>query len=110
MTMKPVREDASVLVARDLSPADVILFREHPFAAFITDLGGATSHTAIVARSMGIPAIVALHHSRTLIREDELVIVAGTQGGGIVNPDRHGLDADRRKENQARTEKDKSRG
>jgi phosphoenolpyruvate-protein phosphotransferase (PTS system enzyme I) len=107
MTMKPVREDASVLVARDLAPADVILFREHPFAAFITDLGGATSHTAIVARSMGIPAIVALHHSRTLIREDELVIVDGTQGVVIVNPDRHVLAEYRLKQNQARIEKDK---
>ena len=107
MAMKPVREDASVLVARDLSPADVILFREHPFAAFITDLGGATSHTAIVARSMNIPAIVALHHSRTLIREDELVIVDGTQGVVIVNPDKHVLAEYRLKQNQARIERDK---
>src|SRR5205085_3311015 len=68
IAMKPVREDASILVARDLSPADVILFREHPFAAFITDMGGATSHTAIVARSMNLPAIVALHHRPNLIR------------------------------------------
>jgi phosphotransferase system enzyme I (PtsI) len=94
-------------VARDLSPADVILFREHPFAAFITDLGGATSHTAIVARSMNIPAIVALHHSRTLIREDELIIVDGTQGVVIVNPDRHVLAEYRLKQNQARLERDK---
>ena len=107
MAMKPVREEASVLVARDLSPADVILFREHPFAAFITDLGGATSHTAIVARSMNIPAIVALHHSRTLIREDELVIVDGTQGVVIVNPDRHVLAEYKLKQNQARIERDK---
>ena len=78
----------TILVARDLSPADVILFREHPFAAFVTDMGGATSHTAIVARSLNIPAIVALHHSRTMIREDELIIVDGTQGVVIVNPDR----------------------
>jgi phosphotransferase system enzyme I (PtsI) len=107
ITMKPVREDASVLVARDLSPADVILFREHPFAAFITDMGGATSHTAIVARSMNIPAIVALHHSRTLIREDELVIVDGTQGVVIVNPDKHVLAEYKLKQNQARIERDK---
>ena len=106
-TMKPVREDASILVARDLSPADVILFREHPFAAFITDLGGATSHTAIVARSMNIPAIVALHHSRTMIHEDELVIVDGTQGVVIVNPDKHVLQEYRLKQNQARLERDK---
>ncbi|HXN15440.1 MAG TPA: phosphoenolpyruvate--protein phosphotransferase [Usitatibacter sp.] len=107
ITMKPVREDASILVARELSPADVILFHQHPFAAFVTDLGGATSHTAIVARSMNIPAIVALHHSRTLIREDELIIVDGTQGVVIVNPDRHVLAEYRLKQNQARLERDK---
>jgi len=107
IAMKPVREDASILVARDLSPADVLLFREHPFAAFVTDLGGATSHTAIVARSMNIPAIVALHHSRSLIREDELIIVDGTQGVVIVNPDRHVLAEYRLKQNQARLERDK---
>ena len=107
ISMKPVREDASILVARDLSPADVILFRQHPFAAFITDLGGATSHTAIIARSMNIPAIVALHHSRTLIREDELIIVDGTQGVVIVNPDRAVLAEYRLKQNQARLERDK---
>jgi len=104
---KPVREDSSILVARELSPADVILFRQHPFASFITDLGGATSHTAIIARSMNIPAIVALHHSRSLIREDELLIVDGTQGVVIVNPDRHVLAEYKLKQNETRLERDK---
>ncbi len=107
ITMKQVKEDASILVARDLSPADVILFREHPFAAFVTDMGGATSHTAIVARSMNIPAIVALHHSRGMIHEDELIIVDGTQGVVIVNPDKHVLAEYKLKQNQARLERDK---
>ncbi|HXF80510.1 MAG TPA: phosphoenolpyruvate--protein phosphotransferase [Usitatibacter sp.] len=107
IAIKPSREDASILVARDLSPADVILFRQHPFAAFVTDLGGATSHTAIIARSMNIPAIVALHHSRTLIHEDELIVVDGTQGVVIVNPDRHVLAEYRLRQNQARLERDK---
>ncbi len=80
-------EDGSILVARDLSPADVILFKQHRFASFITDLGGTTSHTAIVARSLGIPSIVALHHARKLVREDELLIVDGGHGVVIVNPD-----------------------
>ena len=96
-----------ILVARDLSPADVILFREHPFAAFVTDMGGATSHTAIIARSLAIPAIVALHHSRTIIREDEIVIVDGTQGVLIVNPDRAVLAEYRLRQNQARLEREK---
>jgi phosphotransferase system enzyme I (PtsI) len=104
---KPVREAGSILVARDLSPADVILFRQHRFLAFVTDLGGATSHTAIVARSLGIPAIVALHHSRALIREDELIIVDGSQGVVIVNPGRRVLEEYRLKQNEARLERDK---
>lgn len=76
-----------VLVAHDLSPADVVLFKQHQFASFITDLGGATSHTAIVARSLNIPCIVALHHARQLVRENEIIIVDGTQGVIIVDPD-----------------------
>ncbi|HQY46580.1 MAG TPA: phosphoenolpyruvate--protein phosphotransferase [Usitatibacteraceae bacterium] len=108
LAMRPTREDADmILVARDLSPADVILFREHPFAAFVTDMGGATSHTAIIARSLAIPAIVALHHARTLIREDELIIVDGTQGVVIVNPDRAVLAEYRLRQNQARLEREK---
>jgi phosphotransferase system enzyme I (PtsI) len=85
----------------------VILFRQHRFLAFVTDLGGATSHTAIVARSLGIPAIVALHHSRALIREDELIIVDGSQGVVIVNPGRRVLEEYRLKQNEARLERDK---
>ena len=62
------QEEASILVAHDLSPADMILFKRHQFAAFVTDVGGATSHTAILARSLNIPSVVALHHARQLIR------------------------------------------
>jgi phosphoenolpyruvate-protein phosphotransferase (PTS system enzyme I) len=81
----------TALVAHDLSPADVIHFKENAFAAFVTDAGGATSHTAIVARSLGIPAVVALHNARSLVRENELMIVDGDQGLVIVNPDAHVL-------------------
>jgi phosphotransferase system enzyme I (PtsI) len=80
-----------ILVAHDLSPADVVQFRQHHFASFITDLGGTASHTAVVARSLNIPSIVALHHARQLIREDELLIVDGTQGVVIVDPDSQAL-------------------
>jgi phosphoenolpyruvate-protein phosphotransferase (PTS system enzyme I) len=80
-----------VLVAHDLSPADVVQFRHHRFASFLTDLGGTTSHTAVVARSLNIPSIVALHHARQLIRENELIIVDGTQGVVIVDPDEQAL-------------------
>jgi phosphoenolpyruvate-protein phosphotransferase (PTS system enzyme I) len=80
-----------ILVAHDLSPADVVQFRHHRFASFLTDLGGTTSHTAVVARSLNIPSIVALHHARALIRENELIIVDGTQGVVIVDPDEQAL-------------------
>jgi phosphotransferase system enzyme I (PtsI) len=80
-----------ILVARDLSPADVVQFKRHQFASFITDLGGTTSHTAVVARSLNIPSIVALHSARQLIRENELLIVDGTQGVVIVDPDEGAL-------------------
>ncbi len=76
-----------ILVAHDLSPADVVQFKQHQFASFITDLGGTTSHTAVVARSLNIPSIVALHRARQLIRENELLIVDGTRGVVIVDPD-----------------------
>lgn len=99
--------DSRILVAHDLSPADVVQFKPHQFASFITDLGGATSHTAVVARSLNVPCIVALHNARQLIRENELVIVDGTQGVVIVDPDarvlaeyelkRHQFDIDRQK-------------
>lgn len=84
-------EENSILVAHDLSPADVILFKSHRFASFVTDLGGVTSHTAIIARSLNIPSVVALHHARTLIRENEVLIVDGTSGVVIINPDKTAL-------------------
>lgn len=80
-----------ILVAHDLSPADVVQFKQHHFASFITDLGGTTSHTAVVARSLNIPSIVALHHARQLVRENELLIVDGTQGVVIIDPDEQAL-------------------
>ncbi len=89
-----------ILVARDLSPADVIVFRHQAFAGFITDLGGATSHTAILARSMNIASVVALHHAWELVREDEMLIVDGTQGAVIVNPDKSILAEYRLKQDQ----------
>jgi phosphotransferase system enzyme I (PtsI) len=65
----------------------MILFKRHHFGGFITDVGGVTSHTAIVARSLAIPAIVGLHHAFQTISEGELLIVDGVQGVLVVNPD-----------------------
>ena len=76
-----------IVVAHDLSPADMILFKRHQFGGFVTDAGGVTSHTAILARSLNIPAIVGLHQARQTIREGELLIVDGAQGVLVVDPD-----------------------
>ena len=78
----------TILVAHDLSPADLIQFKPQQYAAFVTDVGGATSHTAIVARGLSTPCVVGLHHARQLIREDDLLILDGEQGVLIVNPGR----------------------
>ena len=83
----PAHEKSLIVVAHDLSPADMILFKQHQYAGFVTDLGGVTSHTAIVARSLNIPAIVGAHTARQMVREGELVIVDGVHGVLIVAPD-----------------------
>jgi phosphotransferase system enzyme I (PtsI) len=83
-----VQERKLILVAHDISPADAIQFKQHQFAAFITEVGGVTSHTAILARSLNIPSIVALQRARDLINDGELIIVDGHQGVVIVNPDK----------------------
>lgn len=79
-------DDPLIVVAHDISPAEMIRLRGARFAGFATDLGGATSHTAIVARSMGVPAVVALGHVRTLVRDGDMVILDGANGTILVNP------------------------
>ena len=93
-------EEQTILVAHDLSPADVIQFKHHHYGAFLTDLGGVTSHTAIVARSLNVPAVVATHNARALIRDGELLIVDGTNHVVIINPDRAVLSEYRLKQNE----------
>ncbi len=84
---QPSEEHNLIVVAHDLSPADMLLFKRHEFGGFVTDAGGVTSHTAILARSLDIPALVGLHHARGMIREGELLIVDGIQGVLVVDPD-----------------------
>jgi len=100
-------EHELIVVAHDLSPADMILFKRHHYGGFITDVGGVTSHTAIVARSLGIPAIVGLHHAFQTISERELVIVDGVMGVVIVNPDPVVLAEFRRRQSQLDLEREK---
>ena len=96
-----------ILVAHELSPADMVLFKNVHFAAFITDLGGTTSHTAILARGMAMPSVMALHNARGLIRDHDLLIVDGRDGVVIVNPDESVLTEYRLRQNQWRIDTDK---
>ncbi|MGQ0711034.1 MAG: phosphoenolpyruvate--protein phosphotransferase [Rhodoferax sp.] len=75
-----------VLVAHDLSPADMLQFKQSVFAGFVTDVGGKTSHTAIVARSMDIPAVVGARTASQLVRQDDWLIIDGDAGVVIVDP------------------------
>jgi phosphotransferase system enzyme I (PtsI) len=100
-------EEECVLVSHELTPADMILFKNTKFAAFITDLGGATSHTAILARSLGIPSVMALHQARNLIRDHEWIIVDGREGVVIVDPDEKVLEEYRAKQAKWRQKTEK---
>ncbi len=107
LNKKRSQEAEMIVVAHDLSPADMLVFKEHQFAGFVTDVGGPTSHTAIMARSLALPAILALHHARHMIAEDDWLILDGTAGVLIVAPDaavlneyllkRRGVDLERKK-------------
>lgn len=79
-------EDPLVLVANDIAPADMLQFKRSVFTGFITDVGGKTSHTAIVARSLDIPAVVGAREASRIIRQDDWLIIDGDAGIVIVNP------------------------
>ncbi len=85
--------DGKIIVSRDLSPADTVLLKRHKMAAFATDLGGPISHTAILARSLHLPAIVGLHGASRYIKHGEPIIVDGKRGVIIINPDDKIIDA-----------------
>ena len=79
--------DDTILIAHDLSPADMVYFKDNRVAAFVTDVGGLTSHTAILGKSLDLPSVIALGQGQQLIREDEWIIVDGIDGVVIVQPD-----------------------
>jgi len=79
-------EDPLVLVANDIAPADMLQFKGGVFSGFVTDVGGKTSHTAIVARSMDIPAVVGAREASRLIRQDDWVVIDGDAGVVVVDP------------------------
>ena len=100
-------DEPLIVVAHDLSPADTIQFKNLQIGGFVTDLGGATSHTAIVARSLAIPAVVGLHHARPLVHEDDVLIVDGTRGVLIVEPDARVLEEYRLRKSELELERSK---
>lgn len=75
-----------IVVAHDISPADMLAFRDRSFIGFVTDVGGQNSHTAIVARSLDIPAVVGMDQASRLIEQDDWVIVDGDAGVVVCNP------------------------
>ena len=75
-----------IVVARDISPADMMQFRDVAFTGFVTDEGGQNSHTAIVSRSLGIPAVVGLGNASRLIEQDDWLIIDSDAGVVIVAP------------------------
>ena len=78
--------DPLVLVANDIAPADMLQFKGSVFTGFVTDVGGRTSHTAIVARSMDIPAVVGAREASRLVRQDDWIIIDGDAGVVVVDP------------------------
>jgi phosphotransferase system enzyme I (PtsI) len=99
-------EDPLVLVAGDISPADMLQFKRSVFTGFVTDVGGRTSHTAIVARSLDIPAVVGAREASRLIRQDDWVIIDGDAGLVIVDPSPIVLEEYRFRQRQCQLERD----
>jgi phosphotransferase system enzyme I (PtsI) len=98
-------EDPLVLVANDVAPADMLQFKRSVFTAFVTDVGGRNSHTAIVARSMDIPAVVGAREASRLIRQDDWVIIDGDAGVVVVNPTQIVLEEYRFRQRQSELER-----
>ncbi len=100
-------DDELIVVAHDLSPADTLQFKSLRIGGFVTDLGGGNSHTAIVARSLAIPAVVGMHNARALIQDDDLLILDGARGVLIIDPDARVLEEYRLKKNRRELERNK---
>ena len=95
-----INREKQIIVADDLTPSDTIVLQHQHIAGFITELGGTTSHTAILARSLGIPAVVAAHNARKLLREGEQIILDGRTGLVIAATSNKLLDKYHRKQRE----------
>lgn len=89
-----------IVLADDLTPADTVLLQYQGIVAFATEFGGPTSHTAILARSLGIPAIVGAHQARRYIREDDEIIIDGSRGVLLISPDKRTLNHYKRRQRE----------
>jgi len=100
-------EDPLVLIANDIAPADMLQFKHSVFTGFITDVGGRTSHTAIVARSLDIPAVVGTREASRIIRQDDWVVIDGDAGVVIVDPSPIVLEEYRFRQRQSELERER---
>lgn len=85
MNLQPLK--GSIIVADDLTPADTVVMQNQNIAGFITELGGPLSHTSILARSLGIPAVVGIQSARSLLQQEEQVIIDGNTGMVLAGAD-----------------------
>lgn len=99
--------DPLVLIANDIAPADMLQFKRSVFTGFVTDVGGKTSHTAIVARSMDIPAVVGAREASRLIQQDDWVVIDGDAGIVIVDPSPIVLEEYRFRQRQSELERER---
>lgn len=97
----PESQDPIILVANDFSPEDTLRMQAGNVCGFLTEKGGLTSHTAIIARSLNIPAVVGLEHITSIVRNGDKVVLDGTSGQVIIHPDAQEIarfkESDRRK-------------
>lgn len=100
-------EDPLVLVANDIAPADMLQFKRSVFTGFVTDVGGKTSHTAIVARSLDIPAVVGAREASRVIRQDDWVVIDGDVGIVIIDPSPIVLEEYRFRQRQSELERER---
>jgi phosphotransferase system enzyme I (PtsI) len=100
-------EDPLVMVASDISPADMLQFKRSVFTGFVTDVGGRTSHTAIVARSLDIPAVVGAREASRIIRQDDWVVIDGDAGVVVIDPSPIVLEEYRFRQRQSGLEREK---
>ena len=89
-----------IILADDLTPADTVLMQHQGIVAFITEFGGPTSHTAILARSLGIPAVISLKNALQYIEEDDTVIIDGLNGTVLIDPDKRSLEQYRQRQQE----------